>query len=148
MAMLRLSALRLLLLATVSVLLLTGQVSPPPLVQVEIPGVSPLLLERFGTTLLPPDASPMITAEQARAVAVAEGPTYDVPILQTVLVRLLDAHVIPPVDRLVWVNMIDVAGQPDPWPKPPWALPAQSLYTFELIYVDANTGEYMYFLYD
>jgi len=163
----------LLLLVTSSLLLLTGQVTPPA-AHVEIEGVPPQVLEQNVMAFLAPNGTPAISEEQARSVAMTEAVTFDLPIKKTVLVRLVDVNAVPPVDQLVWVNMIDLTAQPDPFPSGPFIsqdlsptgnfipegaqpepiratpepiratpepLPPHAYY---LIFVDANTGEYLY----
>ncbi|HEV8574318.1 MAG TPA: hypothetical protein VGR43_06365 [Dehalococcoidia bacterium] len=162
----RLNDLRLLLLAAAASLLLIVRATPPDQ-HIEIPGVPPLALERAGTTFLRPNGTPAINEEQARSVAMTEAITFGLPIERTVLVRLVDVNAVPPVDQLVWVNLINLTAQPDPFPSGPFI--SQDLsptgnfipegaqpepiratpeplppHTYHLIFVDANTGEYMY----
>lgn len=160
----RVGGIRLLLLAVASALFFTGQVTPA---QIEIPGVPPQVLEQNGMAFLAPNGTPVISEEQARSIAMTEAITFDLPIKKTVVVRLIDVNAVPPVDQIVWVNMIDLTGrdvlfpsgpyisqdlsptgkfipegaQPEPIRATPEPLPP---HTYYLIFVDANTGEYLY----
>ena len=75
------------------------------------------------------------------------------------LVRLVDVNAGPPIDRLVWVNMIDLTAAPDPFfgfpsgnyipqgspSEPERATPEpRPPHSYYLIFVDAKTGEYLY----
>jgi hypothetical protein len=126
-----------------------------PAAEIEVPGVSGAALERAGIRLLSPESAPAITADHAQTVAYAQAPTLGLPITQPVLVRLVDVNNVPQLDRLVWVNIIDLTEQSDSAVAPAqfpsggnyydWgAEPIRVERTYHLIFIDATTGEYIY----
>jgi hypothetical protein len=147
----RVIGLRLLVLAAAASLLLIVRVTPET-PHVDIRGVPAQALEQLGVKFLPPRGTPAVSADEARSIAVSQAPTFGQPILDTVLVRMVDPS--SGIDQLVWVNRIDapsqLGGVPGTLPTGPYIAPGAPTPrpvpppTYYLIFVDATTGEVLY----
>lgn len=108
---------------------------------INLVGVSPASLAEAGVTLTAPQPGdrPLLSAEEAQAVANFHG----LQVIQVLLARVSNDHQVPPVkDRLAWVFSFDVTNfdLPAGPPPPPEGRPSLR-WLYLIAAVDAETGQ-------
>lgn len=137
----RLNLLRVPLVVIVVLLFLTGQSGPPQ--PFSVFGVSPESLAPDGIAVYPPDGTPTITAAEAEKVARGERLRGDA--LMGVELVHLKHDFYPLFDGLAWILAFDMAGKPAVWPGDSQLPEGTSfLYTFDLVFIDAFTGDFLF----
>jgi hypothetical protein len=134
------------LVAATVFLALIGTAQGPPPQLTALHGVDVAELQRCGNLkLLVPDGAPRVSAEQARATAEAADP-FDLPVQQSVLARLVRE----PSELVYRDNLVRVAvlsdGAVHQFDGPSGSalesgIRRPVLFTYDLVIIDAMTGE-------
>jgi hypothetical protein len=128
------------LLALAGLLLLTAQSGSPQ--RMSLFGVSAESLALDGVEAYPQTTEAKISASEAENLARGDSKRED-PVAGTALIQLKHQYH-PKFEGPAWVVAFDVGGKEASLPGPPEAKDLASYYTFDLVFIDAITGEWLF----